>query len=315
MFEIQKDKLSRILPFLSLEKLLKSRKSLVSPPPPRLGLKRLKPLKRAFKTVFCLSLLTFAYLPGYFAACTPAEKAKMVKLGMEITDIQATCNEPESKEEVETKSEVKEEKTVAPDETRKEAAIAPEETKKEQKIDSSGSSQKGGFVGLSLISERMPWKNEVKVNDRVVSETSGTDGGSGYAFQGGYNFENWRVYGLYSSSSYTNFTTSTLLVLANWIHESGFFIGGGLGTASMTWKRNDTNTTALFDISGKTASSGSAAFELGGIYQPTERLNLDFGYRSVSAKLETKLSFPGGGEVVGTGTGIVQLWLGANYLF
>ena len=109
MFEIQNDKVKGILRVLSLGKAVETSKTLdgAPPPPPRHGLKRLEPLKRAFKAVFCLSLLTFACLPAYFATCTPAEKAKMVKLGMETADIQAACPELESEEKTETQVEGK----------------------------------------------------------------------------------------------------------------------------------------------------------------------------------------------------------------
>jgi hypothetical protein len=170
---------------------------------------------------------------------------------------------------------------------------------------------KGFFAGGNLHTASFTSEVKSEINGNLLSSETGSDSGTGATFQGGYNFPNWRLYGHLSSSTFSGFKTSTTLALADWMHSSGFYIGGGLGFATMEW----TEDTSSVSLMGEKASSAAVAFQVGGNFDLLDKLEIDFGLRSMSVNLVTEIPVGSTGLVTATGTGIGHLFVGLNYLF
>lgn len=96
--------------------------------------------------------------------------------------------------------------------------------------------QEGWFAGGGFVSTITDSKSEVTGSSTLINfSDSGTmsDQGSSWELQGGYTYPNRRFYGNFSTDTVKNGELSTLLILADWLHESGFFIGGGGGMSPL----------------------------------------------------------------------------------
>ena len=171
---------------------------------------------------------------------------------------------------------------------------------------SSGNKNKA-FFGAQLNATWLRVEVVSELNDKDTTEDNSTKLGSGLTFIGGYRLTNVSFSGAYSTAVYEGKKTTSYSVLVDWVPDSWFYLGGGAGVSTLEWTE-DLSVNAPLD--GVTVTYPTIIFQVGGRYDLTENIELDYGYRTMGILLNKEIDTDSEAKVSAVGGNSFLFYLG-----